>query len=41
MYFGIAHKEEETVGKNLPWTLTETASALQSVKTCPGDGTAT
>lgn len=41
MYFGTAHKEEERVGKDLPWTLTETTSALQSMKTCPGDGFAT
>lgn len=37
MDFGTAHKGEEIVGKDLPQTLPETASALQSVRTCPGD----
>lgn len=41
MYFGTTHKAEETVGKNLPWTPAEIASALQSMKPYLGDESTT
>lgn len=40
-HFATAHKEEEMAAKDLPWTLRETISGLQSRRTSPGDGITT